>query len=253
MTLAGILGVPGNSGICEYIEEVWEVSVYCKPLEITKKFANNDMITEARRVKSTKMKPSERFLHFLVMKNVVPRFGKRDTTSFINLTYMDHLLTMVFKAFDVPLIDKQGEEPKRYDFFEETFLCMCKLKKENGVWWLGSGENRRRDNEEAAPAAEEGQNQQDFDWEVVIDEVELQDENANEEAEVQGESWSGEKLFYAEDEVQESAEVSEEVPNVPAPVLVQQKEKAPVGVDRSAPTPLLFSIDSHTTDPFRKT
>ncbi|GAB2280676.1 hypothetical protein Dimus_015303 [Dionaea muscipula] len=49
MTLAGVLGVPSNNGICEYIKEVLEESVYCKPLEIIMKFANNDMITEARR------------------------------------------------------------------------------------------------------------------------------------------------------------------------------------------------------------
>ncbi|GAB2272339.1 hypothetical protein Dimus_007160 [Dionaea muscipula] len=110
-------------------------------------------------------------------------FGKRDTTSFMDLTYMDHLiarrlvnlprvmmrhmsyvisrkdhelpygdrLTMVFQAFGVPLVDKKGEEPKRYDFFEETFLTMCKLTRENGIWWIGSGENRRRDDDEEAP------------------------------------------------------------------------------------------------------
>ncbi|GAB2273185.1 hypothetical protein Dimus_007988 [Dionaea muscipula] len=103
------------------------------------------------------MKPSQRFVNFLVMKNVVPRFGKRDTTSYMDLIYMDHLtsrklvnlprLTMVFKAFDVPLIDKQGEEPKRYDYFEKTFLTMCQLKRENGVWWLSTSDHRRRDDD----------------------------------------------------------------------------------------------------------
>ncbi|GAB2268276.1 hypothetical protein Dimus_003251, partial [Dionaea muscipula] len=138
MILASILGVPGNNGICEYIKDVWEESTYCKPLEITKKFANDDLITVAWR-------------------NVVPRFRKRDTTSFMDLTYMDHLLTRrlvnfprvilkhmayvisipyhelpygdlltrVFEAYHVPLNDKEGEEPKKYDFFEETFLEMC--------------------------------------------------------------------------------------------------------------------------------
>ncbi|GAB2301367.1 hypothetical protein Dimus_035395 [Dionaea muscipula] len=33
-------------------------------------------------------------------------------------------LTMVFEAFGVPLVNKKGEEPKRYDYFEETFLTM---------------------------------------------------------------------------------------------------------------------------------
>ncbi|GAB2267951.1 hypothetical protein Dimus_002926 [Dionaea muscipula] len=89
--LATILGVPGKNGICEYIKEVWEESKYTKPLEITRKFANDDTIVKARRVKSVEMKPSQRFIHFLVMKNVIPRFGKRDTTSFMDLDYMDHL------------------------------------------------------------------------------------------------------------------------------------------------------------------
>ncbi|GAB2281020.1 hypothetical protein Dimus_015632 [Dionaea muscipula] len=108
------------------------------------------------------------------------------------------------------------------------------LKRENGVWWLGSGENRRRDDEEAAPTENEEVNPESFDWEAVIDEVEIEREDVNEEAEVKGESGLGEKFFDAEVEVQESAEVSEEVPDVPAPASVQQKEKAPAGVDPSA-------------------
>ncbi|GAB2280841.1 hypothetical protein Dimus_015465, partial [Dionaea muscipula] len=199
--------------------------------------------------------------------NVVPRFEKRDTTSYMDLIYMDHIvsrrlvnlprvmmrhmsyvisvkdhelsyggwMTMIFEAFGVPFVDKQGEEPKRYDYFEETFLSMCQLKRENGVWWLGSGENRWRDDDvqevnDDAPAAneeenEEAQNQPDFDWEEVVDEAALQ-----------GESGSGEKFFDAEDEVLGSEEVSEDVPDMPAPAPVQQNEKAPAGVDPSAPT-----------------
>ncbi|GAB2281046.1 hypothetical protein Dimus_015657 [Dionaea muscipula] len=228
-------------GICEYIKEVWEESKYIKPLEITRKFANDELINEARR-------------------NVAPRFGKRDTTSFMDLTYMDHLsmrrlvnlprvmmrhmsyvisvkdhevlygdwMTMVFEAFDVPLIDKQGEEPKWYDFFEETFLTMCQLKRENGVWWLGSGENRRRDDEEAAPAQNEEMNEEervqlDFDWEAVVDEAALQ-----------GESGSGEKFYGAEDEVQGCTRVVEEVREVPTPTSVQRKRRS-FGVDPLAP------------------
>ncbi|GAB2296151.1 hypothetical protein Dimus_030284 [Dionaea muscipula] len=90
--LAIILGVPGNNGICEYMKDVWEESKYIKPLEITRRFANDETITAARRVKSSEMKPFQRFIHFLVMKNVIPRFGKRDTSSFMDLTYMDHLI-----------------------------------------------------------------------------------------------------------------------------------------------------------------
>ncbi|GAB2275577.1 hypothetical protein Dimus_010335 [Dionaea muscipula] len=64
-------------------------------------------------------------------------------------------MTMIFNAFDVPLVDKKGEEPKRYDYFEDTFLTMCKLKRENGVWWIGTGEKRRKDDEMDAPTEEE--------------------------------------------------------------------------------------------------
>ncbi|GAB2265611.1 hypothetical protein Dimus_000651, partial [Dionaea muscipula] len=52
--LATILGVPGANGICEYIKEVWEESKYTKPLEITRRFANDASIMAARRVKSEK-------------------------------------------------------------------------------------------------------------------------------------------------------------------------------------------------------
>ncbi|GAB2290497.1 hypothetical protein Dimus_024774 [Dionaea muscipula] len=49
--LATILGVPENNGICEYIKDVWEESKYTKPLEITRRFANDETLTAARRVK----------------------------------------------------------------------------------------------------------------------------------------------------------------------------------------------------------
>ncbi|GAB2273828.1 hypothetical protein Dimus_008600 [Dionaea muscipula] len=197
--LAAILDVPGRTGICEYIKEVWEESRYTKPLEITRRFANDATIMKARRVQSVEMKPSQRFIHFLVMKNVIPRFGKRDTSSFLDLTYMDHLmarrlvnpprvmmrhmsyvismkdhelpygdwLTLVFEAFGVPLVIKKGEEPKKYDFFKDTFLTI--------------GENRRRDDDEATPEEEaEGDdegNKDDFDREAIIDEATAEGES----------------------------------------------------------------------------
>ncbi|GAB2298095.1 hypothetical protein Dimus_032169 [Dionaea muscipula] len=251
LKLASILGIPGNNGICEYIKEVWEESRYTKPLEITRKFTNDETIMEARRVKSVETRPFQRFIHFLVMKNVVPRFGKRDTTSYMDLIYMDYLiarrlvnlprvmmrhmsyvisvkdhelpygdwLTMVFEEFGVPLVDKKGEEPKRYDYFEETFFTMCKMTRENGVCWIGTGENRRRDDEVEALAEEvhEEDVQNEFDWEA-------------------GESGSGEKFYDVEDEVQESPEVNEEAPAVAAQVLAQQKETEAVGFDPSGPS-----------------
>ncbi|GAB2283609.1 hypothetical protein Dimus_018115, partial [Dionaea muscipula] len=279
--LAGILGVPGNNGICEYIKDIWEESTYYKPLEITKKFANDDLITVARRVKSTEMKPFQRFLHFIVMKNVASRFGKRDTISFMDLTYMDHLLTrrlvnlprvmlrhmayvisvenhelpygdwltMVFEAYNVPVIDKQGAKPKSYDYFKETFLTMCQLRRMNGVWWCGTGEGRRRDDDEAPTEnvgnveVNEGEEvQQDFDWEQV-----------EEEAEIHEESGSDHKFYDAEVEVEESTDMDVQVPDVaasahrvletPAPSSVQQKEKTAAGVDPSSPTGNILDSD----------
>ncbi|GAB2273579.1 hypothetical protein Dimus_008367 [Dionaea muscipula] len=50
--LATILGVSGKNEICEYIKDVWEESKNTKPLEITRRVANNDTLTAARRVKS---------------------------------------------------------------------------------------------------------------------------------------------------------------------------------------------------------
>ncbi|GAB2266055.1 hypothetical protein Dimus_001085 [Dionaea muscipula] len=181
--LASILGVPGKNEICEYIKDVWEESNYTKPLEITKRFANDETLMAARRVKS---------------------------------------------AFGVPLVDKKGKEPKRYDYFEETFLTMCKLTRENGVWWVGAAENRRRDDDAEVleeEAEEEEENQTDFDREAVVD-----------EAAVEGESWSGEKFYDVEDEVQGSPEVNNEVPAVVTQASAQLKEPGSSGVDPSYPT-----------------
>ncbi|GAB2278425.1 hypothetical protein Dimus_013109, partial [Dionaea muscipula] len=115
------------------------------------------------------------------------------------------LLTRIFEAFHVPLNYKKGEDPK-------------------------SGEHRRRDNEEAAPAENEEVNveegvQQVSDWEAVIDEAALQ-----------GESGLGEKFYDAEDEIQESAAVVEEVPEVAAQASAEQKEIEAAGVDPSIPS-----------------
>ncbi|GAB2292842.1 hypothetical protein Dimus_027076 [Dionaea muscipula] len=231
--LAAILDVPGRTGICEYIKEVWEESRYTKPLDITRRIANDETITIAVRVKSSEMKPFQRFIHFLVMKNVIPRFGKRDTSSFMDLTYMDHLmarrLVNLPRAFGVPLVVKKGEEPKRYDYFEETFLTMCKLTRENGIWWIGSGENRRRDDDVNAPKEEaeeeEERNKDDFDWEAVID-----------EATVEGESGSDDQFYDAQVEVEEPVTETPTAPAVPASSLAQQKEQGTAGIDPSCPT-----------------
>ncbi|GAB2273123.1 hypothetical protein Dimus_007928 [Dionaea muscipula] len=204
MNLASILGVPGNHGICEYIKEVWEESRYTKPLEITRNFANNNTIMEARRVKSVEMKPFQRFIHFLVMKNVVPRFGKRDTTSYMDLIYMDHLiarrLVNLPREFSVPLVDKKGDEPKRDDEIEAP----------------------------AEEALEEEKVQNDFDWKAVID-----------EAAVQGESGSDDEFFDAQVDVEEpvtEAPAAPAFPASPGDSTNQQKEQKPSRVDTSGPS-----------------
>ncbi|GAB2281398.1 hypothetical protein Dimus_015993, partial [Dionaea muscipula] len=48
--LATILGVHGNNGICEYIMDVWKESNTRKPLEITRRFADDETLTATRRV-----------------------------------------------------------------------------------------------------------------------------------------------------------------------------------------------------------
>ncbi|GAB2299148.1 hypothetical protein Dimus_033220 [Dionaea muscipula] len=88
MTLASILDIPGNSGLCNYMKEVFEKS-------------------------------------------------------------------KIFEVFEVPLDDKKGQEPVKTEYFEETFLGMSQLKREDGVWWLGTGANHRRDDVEEEMNEEE--------------------------------------------------------------------------------------------------
>ncbi|GAB2299171.1 hypothetical protein Dimus_033243, partial [Dionaea muscipula] len=211
--LATILGVPGKNGICEYIKEVWEESKYTKPLEITRRFANDATIMKARRVQSVEMKPSRKVYSFSGNK-------KCDTSIWeerhLKLHGFDIYGSLNGKeAFGVPLVIKKGEEPKKYDFFEDTFLTMCKPTREDGIWWIGSGENRRRDDDEATPEEEA----------EVID-----------EATVEGESGSGEKFYDAEEDAQGSPELPNEIPAEATTSSAQQKDKEPSGVDPSGPT-----------------
>ncbi|GAB2270498.1 hypothetical protein Dimus_005391 [Dionaea muscipula] len=196
----------GRTGICEYIKEVWEESRYTKPLEITVRFANDATIMKAEEC------------------------NKRDETfSKDHESPYGDWLTLVFEAFGVPLVIKKGEEPKKYDFFEDTFLTMCKLTREDGIWWIGSGENRRRDDDEAAPEEEaEGDdegNKDDFDWEAVID-----------EATVEGESESDDQFYDAQVGEEEPVTETPAAPAVPASSSAQQKDQEPAGVDPSGLT-----------------
>ncbi|GAB2266144.1 hypothetical protein Dimus_001166 [Dionaea muscipula] len=125
------------------------------------------------------------------VKRVEIEFDSMKLASILDVpehTVKDHKLPygdwmgMIFDAFRVPLVDKKGEEPKRYDYFEETFLTMCKLKKEDGIWWIGIGENRRRDDDDEAPeeeVEEEEKDQTDFDWEAVVDEAAVEGESGS--------------------------------------------------------------------------
>ncbi|GAB2275511.1 hypothetical protein Dimus_010268 [Dionaea muscipula] len=211
--LAFILSVPGNNGICEYIKDVWEKSKYTKPLEITRRFANDETLTAARRVKTEALSFMDlTYMDHLMSRRLVnlPRVMIRHMSYVISmkdheLPYGDWL-TMVFEEFGVPLFNKKGEEPKRYDYFEETFLTMCKLTREYGVWWIGSGENRRRDNDNVPEeeAQEEEGNQAEFDWEAVID-----------EAVEQGESGSDDQFYDAQVEVEEPVPETTAAPAVP--------------------------------------
>ncbi|GAB2275873.1 hypothetical protein Dimus_010618 [Dionaea muscipula] len=212
--LASILGIPGNNGICEYIKEVWEESMYTKPLGITRKFTNDNMIMEARRVRSVKMKPFQRFVNFLVMKNVVPRFGKRDTTSYMDLIYMDHLVSRRLVNLSRVMMRHMSYVISMKDH-ELPYGDWLTMRRDDDV------EEMNNDDQ----AVNEEEQNPDFDWEAVDDEAALQ-----------GESGSGEKFFDVEDEVQGSEEVSEDVSDMPAPAPVQQKEKVPAEVDPSAPT-----------------
>ncbi|GAB2283570.1 hypothetical protein Dimus_018076, partial [Dionaea muscipula] len=58
--LATILGIPGNNGICEYVKDVWEESKYIKPLEITRRFANNETLTEQKKKEEMMMRLLQR-------------------------------------------------------------------------------------------------------------------------------------------------------------------------------------------------
>ncbi|GAB2268751.1 hypothetical protein Dimus_003697, partial [Dionaea muscipula] len=137
----------------------------------------------------------------------------------------------VFEAFNVPLDDKEGEDPVKTDFFEETFVNMCQLKRKNGVWWLSIGANRRRDGVEV-----EAEN-----VEILVENVEVKNEGGEtkeKEAEVK-DSGSGEKFYDVVDGIDERpADEDVAAPAVPAapPIEtnVQQKGKTmTTGVDPS--------------------
>ncbi|GAB2295296.1 hypothetical protein Dimus_029469 [Dionaea muscipula] len=111
-------------------------------------------------------------------------------------------------------------------FANDENLMAARRVKENGVWWVGSGENRRRDDEVEAPEEEaeeeEEGNKAEFDWEAVID-----------EATIEAESGSDDQFYDAQVEVEEPVtETSAATTHDSA----QQKEQESSGVDPSCPT-----------------
>ncbi|GAB2281910.1 hypothetical protein Dimus_016474 [Dionaea muscipula] len=230
MTLGTILDIPGNNGICDYIKEVWEESKYCKPLEITRKLANYENIVEARRVKSVEMKPFHRLLKICVMKNLVPRFGKRDVTSFMDLAYMDYLLTK--KKVNLPrviirhmayVINVPNHELSYGELLTRIFEAFSVPIKEK-KWCVVQ----------------------------VEEEEELQGEEQAEKEAKGTDTGSGEKYYDAVDEerpddvdvqVPDIAAPAPTVPETPVQPSVQQKKKTDSGVEPSGPSGNMLYFD----------
>ncbi|GAB2286727.1 hypothetical protein Dimus_021123 [Dionaea muscipula] len=207
LRLASILGVPGNSDICEYIKEVWEESKYTKPLEIIRKFANDSMITEARRI-------FEAFDIDLVGEEWTPTQGRISHAAVISskisekIAARQHARLQGGGAVDAPSVvpppPAHVPAPVLARFLEATPA------------------------EDAQVNEEEAEAQPDFDWEAVVDEAALQ-----------GESGSNDQFYDAQVEVEEPVAEAPTVPVFPTSPEDSsnlQKEPATVGVDPSGPT-----------------
>ncbi|GAB2302995.1 hypothetical protein Dimus_036985 [Dionaea muscipula] len=147
----------------------------------------------------------------------------------MDLIYMDHLIAR--RLVNLPRVMMRHMSyvisVKDHELPDGDWLTMV-FEKFGVPLWIGTGENRRRDDDDKVPeeeAEEEEKDQTEFDWEAVVD-----------EAAVEGESGSGEKFYDAEDEVQGSPEVNDEVPVVVTQASAQQKETGSSGVDPSCPT-----------------
>ncbi|GAB2281195.1 hypothetical protein Dimus_015799 [Dionaea muscipula] len=108
---------------------------------------------------------------------------------------------------------------------------MCQLKREEDIWWLGSGANRRRDDVEEVKNKRENQEEKEEENEEPIEEVKVVGEQQEKEAEIDG---SGDKFF---DSVDEENTIDEGV-TTPAAQPINQKEKSTGrGVDPSGSLP----------------
>ncbi|GAB2296819.1 hypothetical protein Dimus_038444 [Dionaea muscipula] len=173
-SLGKILGIP-NKGYSRYEKGIWEPSKHCIPLRALQRFSTKENPELLKPVLVQDMQPFSRLLHLVVIKNLVPRAGKRSEAGFLDLALMEHLikgkkvnlpklmiqhishavnqanhglpygmcLTKVLKHFQVPLCAK--EKNIKMDHFGESFLRKNELEIVEGVWWLGKRKARRRD------------------------------------------------------------------------------------------------------------
>ncbi|GAB2273577.1 hypothetical protein Dimus_008365 [Dionaea muscipula] len=215
--LATILGIPGNNGIREYVKDVWEESKYIKPLEITKRRRDNDVAAPEGEAEEEEERNQGDFDWEAVVDEATVEGESGSGEKFYDAEDKDQGSPEVQE--EIPAAAHKVRLSRRNSIVRSRPSCPTRtnsLRREDGVWWIGSGENRRRDNDVVAPEGEaeveEERNQGDFDWEAVVD-----------EAAVEGESGSGEKFYDAEDKDQGSPEVQEEIPAAAPQSSAQQK------------------------------
>ncbi|GAB2297993.1 hypothetical protein Dimus_032074 [Dionaea muscipula] len=159
--------------------------------------------------------PGNNGIYEYIKDNVLPRFGKRDTTSYMDLIYIDHLTAR--RLVNLPRVMMR----------RMSYVISVKDHELSYGDWMTMV---RRDDEEVAPAEavnEEDQNQE-FDWEAVVD-----------EAADQGESGSNDKFYDAQVDVEEPVVEAPTIPAFPASPrhsTNQQKEPEASGVDPSGPS-----------------
>ncbi|GAB2292774.1 hypothetical protein Dimus_027009 [Dionaea muscipula] len=133
------------------------------------------------------------------------------------------LILVHYKKKDVARSSVRGVD---IEFDHQRLASILGVPGHNGIC---SGENRRRDDEEVAlaEAVNEEEQNQEFDWEAVVDEAALQ-----------GESGSDDQFYDAQVEAEEPDAEAPAVPVFPAlpgDSTNQQKEPEAAGVDPSGP------------------
>ncbi|GAB2286698.1 hypothetical protein Dimus_021092 [Dionaea muscipula] len=131
--------------------------------------------------------------------------------------FYTNLIVFIYKKKEIAKSRVKGVEIE-FDSMKRPQLRMCLdtlLRREDGVWWVGTGENRRRDDDDEVPeeeVEEEEKDQTEFDWEAVID-----------EAAEQGEFGSDDQFFDAQVEVKEPVTETPAAPVIQAPSTDRQK------------------------------